>query len=284
MKPLKVAILDLNNNVPNLGLSHITQIVRSCNKRYVNQELQYRIYDIRHKGDRPTAEHDIYISSGGPGSPFDGEGKEWELNYFKLIGELWEHNATHPPSEQKYVFFICHSFQMMVRFFELGKITERKSMSFGITTTHKTDAGESEDLFKKLENPFYVADFRSWQVLQPDFRKFDDLGARLLCLEKIRPHIDLERALMAIRLSDAMIGTQFHPEADSAGMKVHFRKPDKKAHVIEHHGEEVYHSILTQLDSPHKINLTYQTVLPTFLKQSILLKAGFAKEMILFKD
>lgn len=282
MKTIKIAVLDLNNNEPNLGLSHIGQIIKSCDRRYANQAIEFAVYDVRHKGEIPSLGYDIYISSGGPGSPFDGEGMQWELNYFHLLDHIWNHNDTHDASQRKYVFFICHSFQLMVRFFKLAQVTERHSMSFGVTPTHKTEAGENEILFKKLDNPFYVADFRSYQAIQPNLQRFDDLGARILCLEKIRPEVARERAVMAIRISDAMIGTQFHPEADSAGMKVHFRKPDKKAHIIKHYGEEKYHQILEHLDEPNKINATYQAVLPTFLKESILLKAGFSKEMILF--
>jgi GMP synthase-like glutamine amidotransferase len=282
MKKIKVAVLDLNNNEPNLGLSHICQIIQSCDMRYAGQSLEYSIYDVRHKGEVPSLGYDIYISSGGPGSPFDGEHSQWEIDYFRLIDHIWNHNETHPPSEQKYVFFICHSFQLMVRFFQLASVTKRHSMSFGVMPTHKTEQGEQEVLFRKLANPFHVADFRNFQAVQPDLAKFDGLGARILCLEKIRPHIDMERALMAVRISDAIIGTQFHPEADAAGMKVHFRKPEKRDHVLEHHGEEKYHQIIAHLDDPDKVNATYQVVLPTFFKESILLKAGFTKEMILF--
>jgi GMP synthase-like glutamine amidotransferase len=278
---LKVAILDLNNGEANLSIGYLQTLIKNCNAQYAGQELEYSIYDVRQKDEIPSMHYDIYLSSGGPGSPYDGEHSIWETEYFKWVDRVWNHNETHDPHEQKYVFFICHSFQMMVRHFKLAKVTKRHSMSFGVMPTHKTEAGYEETLFKKLSDPFYVADFRNWQAVEPDLRVFDELGARTLCLEKIRPHLDFERALMAIRISDAMIGTQFHPEADASGMVVHFQKPDKKQHIFEHHGEEKYHQILEHLGDPDKINATYQAVLPTFMKESILLKAGFAKEMIL---
>jgi GMP synthase-like glutamine amidotransferase len=277
-----MAVLDMNNGEPNLSIGYISKLLQNCDLRWAHQGVEFKIYDVRLKGEIPGLGYDIYISSGGPGSPFDGEHSQWELDYFHLLERLWSHNETHLPSEQKYVFFICHSFQLMVRFFDLAVVNKRHSMSFGVMTTHKTTEGYDEVLFKKLEDPFYVADFRNFQAVEPNMGKFNDLGAKILCLEKIRPHIDRERALMAIRLSDAMIGTQFHPEADAPGMKMHFQKPEKKSHIIEHHGEEKYWQLLAHLDDPNTIDTTFHTVLPTFMKESILLKAGFAKEMILF--
>ena len=65
-------------------------------------------------------------------------------------------------------------------------------------------------------------DSREWQLVQPNRKVFKKLGAKILSLEKIRTHVELERAIMAIRFSPEMVGTQFHPEADPEGMKKHF--------------------------------------------------------------
>jgi len=143
-------------------------------------------------------------------------------------------------------------------------------MSFGITFVHKTKDGLEEPCFKPLADPFYVADFRSYQALEPDMPKMKALGAKILTMEKERPYVDFEPAVTAIRISDEMIATQFHPEADARGMKLHFQQPEKKAHVIEHYGEEKFNSIIEHLSDPDKINLTHQTVIPTFLENAII--------------
>ena len=81
---VKVAVMDMNNNVENQGLGHICRLLESSNLKYANQQVHYKVYDIRHKVEIPTSDYDIYISTGGPGSPFDGEGKQWEIEYFQL--------------------------------------------------------------------------------------------------------------------------------------------------------------------------------------------------------
>ena len=280
-RTVSIAVLDLNNNVENQGLKYICKLLESSNGLYCNQKITYNVYDVRHKNEVPTIDYDVYISTGGPGSPFDGEGLEWEEKYFGLIDQIWKHNQT-TTGTKKYIFFICHSFQMMVRHFGLADITKRHGKSFGVYPTHKTPAGEDDVLFNGLSNPFWIADFRDWQVVNPNKARFEELGAKITCLEKIRPNVDFERAVMAIRISNEIVGTQFHPEADAEGMILHFNKPDKKALVVEHHGEEKLAHILDTLDDPDKINATFQKILPTFLKEAILVSSGVKKDMILF--
>lgn len=71
---------------------------------------------------------------------------------------------------------------------------------------------------------------------------------------------------MAIRFNEFIIGTQFHPEADSDGMHRYFLREDKKNMVIKKYGERKYFQMMQMLNEPDKIKLTYKSVLPSFLK------------------
>jgi hypothetical protein len=95
------------------------------------------------------------------------------------------------------------------------------------------------------------------------------MGAKILCIEKDRPHVPYERAIMAIRYNEYMIGTQFHPEADASGMTMYLNREDKKKTVIESHGEEKWRNMLQHLNDPDKILWTYSHVLPNFLNQAV---------------
>lgn len=258
---VRVAILDMNNNVPNLGLGNIVEIVKDF-----SDEVESQVFDVRHKGELPDTTWDIYISSGGPGDPLEGDG-DWDKRYYALMDELWQHNASNP--NKKYAFFICHSFQMMVHHFEIAEIVPRRSMSFGTFPVHKTEDGEKDRFFKNLPDPFYVADFRHWQILNPNVNQLEKIGGSILALEKIRPHVDLERAIMAVRFSEEFFGTQFHPEADPVGMLKRFRETDKSNHVVNQYGEEKYQRMIDDLHDPNKMGLTHDTVLPTFISDSI---------------
>lgn len=95
------------------------------------------------------------------------------------------------------------------------------------------------------------------------------LGAKILSIEKNRPHVPYERAIMSIRFNEYVIGTQFHPEADAIGMSMYLQRDDKKKNVIDNHGEEKWKSMLEQLQDPDKIMYTYKHILPNFLNQAV---------------
>lgn len=265
---IKVAILDLYDGIENEGMRGFREILQRYKEKN-ELDLSFEIFDVRKKCEVPGIDFDIYISSGGPGSPLDTEGTEWEKKYFNLIDKLEQHNLSDDP-QKKYGFFVCHSFQLMCRRYKLGHITERRTTSFGILPVNKTSAGNDESIFKGLEDPFYAVDSRSWQVIHPNEKQFTDLGMQLLAIEKMRPHVDLPRAMMAVRYSDYFVGTQFHPEADAIGMKTLLLKPEKKKEVIDEHGQDKYNEMLERLDDPDKIMHTQNTMIPNFLDEAVL--------------
>jgi GMP synthase-like glutamine amidotransferase len=261
---LKLAILDMYEGTRNLGMTNIQDIVRMF-----RADLDHEVFDVRSAVRVPDLGHDIYIFSGGPGNPLVGD-ESWLAPFHNLIDDLWLHNLHAAEDEpRKYVFFICHSFQMACHHFGLGEINRRRKKSFGTFPVHKTEDGEREWLFGILDEPFWVADFREYQVVQPNWERFEAIGAKLLCVEKDRPHVELERAMMAVRFSPEMIGTQFHPEADPNGMREYFGEPERMAAIFEEYGEEKYRSMVEHLNDPDKIARTHATILPLFLKDAI---------------
>lgn len=93
---------------------------------------------------------------------------------------------------------------------------------------HYLPGAESEPVFAGLKDPFYAVDSRDYQVIQPDHNKITEMGGQILAIEKARPHVPYERAMMALRFNENMIGTQFHPEADAIGMSLHLQTPEKE--------------------------------------------------------
>lgn len=270
---IKVALIDLYNGEANLGIQAIQDMVTYWGRQKTDFTLELDRFETRNLGEIPNMEYDLYISSGGPGSPYEGVGSAWEDTYFRWVDAIWKHNNS-PAVKQgriapKHVLFICHSFQMMCRHFELGDVIKRKSQSFGVFKTHPTESGLSDPLFKGLKNPFYVADFRDWQVIQMDQKKLDAIGASILAYEKVRPHIPLERAIMALRISPEMVGVQFHPEADPAGMLVHFQKDERRNSIIQDHGETKFNQIIERLEDPDFLLHTHQSIIPNFLEGAL---------------
>jgi len=264
---IKVAVLDMYNGKANQGMRCIHDIVG----RFAD-ELSLEVFDVRQHADVPNIEDfNLYISSGGPGNPLEGDGV-WDTKYYQLIDDIWVWNKTN--ERKKYILFICHSYQMAVQHFGLAKVTRRKSTSFGVMTIHKTESGMTDPLFEGLDNPFWAIDSRDYQVVQPHQKKFKELDAEIIALEKIRNHVEYERAIMAIRFSPEMVGTQFHPEADPVGFLSHLKKHEVRDEIIDLRGKARYLAMLEHIVEEHTIYKTNETLIPNFLSQSI----GFIKE------
>ncbi len=262
-KQIRIAILDLYEGTVNEGMRGIRQLIEEF-QADSHLKVKYEIFDVRLKAERPDLSFDSYISSGGPGSPLDSEGSLWERRYFSLMDDIRAFNLQHP-GEKKHVLLICHSFQIYCRHYGFGLVTKRQSTSFGVMPVHKTNEGLHDPLYRSLNDPLWAVDSRDYQITQPDIEKIETGGGALLCLEKFRPHVDHERAVMSIRFDEAFVGMQFHPEADAAGMRMYLLREDKKEIVIEKHGERKYWEMLEHLNDPDKIMLTYSTVIPRFL-------------------
>jgi homoserine O-succinyltransferase/O-acetyltransferase len=267
-KRLKLAILDLYEGVPNEGMRCLRNILRKFGEDN-NIDVEWNEFDVRLRNEVPDTSYDIFISSGGPGSPLESRYSDWEKKYFGWLNEVERWNMNPANLQKKFVFFICHSFQLSARYYNVGIITKRRSTAFGIFPVHMLEDGVNEPVFAGLHDPFYAMDSRDFQVIQPNYSVIEQMSAKILCIEKDRPHVPYERAIMGIRYNENMIGTQFHPEADVAGMNMYLHREDKKKTITENYGEVKWQSMLKHLNDPDKILWTYSHVLPNFLNQAV---------------
>jgi GMP synthase-like glutamine amidotransferase len=267
-RAVRIAILDMYEGFANQGMRCIREILNQFGENN-HLDLTWDEFDVRLEKKVPDQSYDIYISSGGPGSPLESEGSEWEKVYFSWLDKIekWNNNPAHV--QKKHVFFICHSFQLICRHYAIANVVKRRSTAFGIFPTHLLEDGKHEQVFEGLKDPFYSVDSRDYQVIEPDHNKLRRMGASILAIEKDRPHVPLERAIMAIRFNDQMIGTQFHPEADAIGMSLHLQTEERKKTVVDNYGMEKWQAMIEHLNDPEKIMWTYAHILPNFLLHAV---------------
>ncbi len=265
-RTLRIAILDLYEGVANEGMRCIREIIHEWEKQN-SFTIHCLEFDVRQHLEIPSLDFDLYISSGGPGSPLESEGSVWEKSYFDWIKTVEAYNENADSANKKHVFFICHSFQLAARYFKIGNVCKRNSTAFGVFPVHMLEEGKNEWAFNGLKDPFYGVDSRDYQVIEPNHTKIREMGGSILAIEKNRPHVPYERAVMSIRFNPYFLGTQFHPEADAIGMAMYLQRADKKQTVIENHGEAKWQSMVEQLKDPEKIRWTHDHVLPNFLKK-----------------
>jgi GMP synthase-like glutamine amidotransferase len=259
---IKIAILDMYDGEPNQGMRCIIDIVNRF-----NQLCTFKVFDVRGVNEFPKIEKfDIFISTGGPGNPMEGDGV-WDKQYFELLDNLWNWNKE--KKVKKHVLFICHSFQMACLHFNLAKITKRKATSFGVMSIHKVNEGINDPVFENLDNPYFAIDSRDFQVIQPSIKSFNKIGAKIISLEKIRDHVQYERAIMAIRFSNEMVGVQFHPEADPLSFLFHLKNKEVREKIIAMKGKAKYLKMLEYLVEEDKIYKTNSVLIPNFLTLAI---------------
>ncbi|MBM6499076.1 type 1 glutamine amidotransferase [Flavobacterium macrobrachii] len=260
--PIRVAVLDMYNGEPNQGMRCIIDIINRF-----NQMVTFQIFDVRGKNEFPDIKKfDIYISTGGPGNPLEGDGN-WDLKWYDFIDQLWQWNKEQ--KTKKHVLFICHSFQMACHHFGLATLNKRKSTSFGVMTIHKTEDGTTDSVLEGLQNPFYAIDSRDYQVVQPKLSIFKKKGAQIIALEKIRNHVEYERAIMGVRFSEYFVGLQFHPEADALSFVANLKSKEKRENIIAMKGKTKFRDMLEDLLDEDKIYKTNETIIPNFLRIAI---------------
>jgi GMP synthase-like glutamine amidotransferase len=255
--PIQIAIIDMYDGAPNIGMQCIKNIIQEwTEKNQLNTAIT--VFNTRGKSEIPDSHFDLYISTGGPGSPIESKDAKWDQLYTQWLENILKLN--------KPVFLICHSFQIACRHFELGTVCLRKSRQIGVLPVHTLI---EDELFKGLQETFYALESRSYQIIAPNDEKIKSMNAQIMALEKMRPKVPLERAIMAIRFSKNMYGVQFHPEAALNDLIVYFNNPETKQSIIEEFGLGKWERIIDHLDQASPINKTYAHIIPNFLDKAI---------------
>jgi GMP synthase-like glutamine amidotransferase len=264
-QPIHIAILDLYAGEVNQGIEAILLLINNL-KEKTKVQISTAVFDVRNKCDLPNLDFDIYISSGGPGSPF-AQHSPWESLYFDWIDSLITHNNNPTHLHKKYVFFICHSFQMACRHFNLAALSKRSRNAFGIYPVNLTPDGINDPLFSGLAQTIQVVDSRDYQATLPNYEELKKSGSTILAMENNAENQDC--AIMAIRFNGYMYGTQFHPEADEVGLLNYLNRAESKQKILLEHGQLKWEQTMSELNDPSGIRKTYQTLLPNFLSMAI---------------
>ena len=262
---IKVAVLDMNNGARNIGVRNIKRIVERFSHRvraaHLQVDFEVDLFHVRDRNEVPDTTYDIYLCSGGPGSPLDDHGRECEIRFFNLIDQLIDHNAA--KDNKKFLFGICHSFQMMVKKFDVAKLTKRDQRKIGVVPIIKTREGERDMLFDGLDGKFYAFDNRDWQAVDPDLQKLKQIGAAVLSYEANGRGYG--KAVTAIRYTPEIETVQFHPEAEKHGILMRLSDPHEKKEIVEMMGDAKFDELIQSLNNPEKLMRTYKTILPGFL-------------------
>lgn len=268
-RPLRVCIVDMNNGHVNQAMRCLRGIVGNFFERVRadNPALPCELVTVspRDTGDEVPRDCDLYLSSGGPGSPFDGDGAAWVEDYSRFVDGVVE-SATRGGSERRALFAICYSFEMVVRHFRLAAINPRAERKFGVMPVYTTPEGMAHPLLQPFGDRLFAFEHRNWEAVDLDDRLLRSLGGKVLALES-RDGFSKGRAILGLDVAPGVEAVQFHPEADRPGVMNWVARPDQAAAFRATYGEVTYQAMLRTLDDPRRLARTYALVIPGWMSR-----------------
>src|SRR3954468_10796393 len=85
LQPLRVCLIDMNAGHVNQAMRCLRGIVSQFfdRARLYNADLVCELVEVSPRDTNNIVPRgcDLYVSSGGPGSPFDGDGSDWTADY-----------------------------------------------------------------------------------------------------------------------------------------------------------------------------------------------------------
>ena len=227
-------------------------------------ETSFKHVQPRNLGELPDEDVDLVLSSGGPGSPFDGIDDPWATGYRKFLDRAIEKNRADPATGPS-VFAVCHSFELAVIHFGVGTMRLRKGTKFGLMPAYLTADGQKNTVFEDFEDWLFAFEHRDWEAVDLNAQRLQELGGALLARESRPDRQDKGEALLSFAFGPGVVGTQFHPEADRPGVIAWITRPEKAKAFKETYGEVLYDRMMKSLSDPNRLARTFALLIPGWL-------------------
>jgi GMP synthase-like glutamine amidotransferase len=266
-RPVRVCLVDMNNGHVNQAMRCLRGIVAQFFERVrrYNPDVPCELGEVspRNTSNSVPDDYDFYISSGGPGSPYDGDGMPWVTDYGRFVDGVVESSIT-SGGAQRSLFAICYSFEMVIRHLEVAAVVPRVDRKFGVMPVYMTQEGQDHPLLKAFGDRLFAFEHRNWEAVDLDLRKLAALGGKLLARES-RDGVSKGRAILGLDVAPGVEAVQFHPEADRPGVMNWISRPEQAAAFKATYGEVTYQAMLKTLDDPKRLARTYALVIPGWL-------------------
>ena len=275
-RELSVCLIDMNAGHENQAMRCFRGIVTAFfdRVRSVNPGLPCRVVEVspRDTNNRIPRDCDIYIGSGGPGSPFDGDDQPWFADFGSFVNSMVD-ETRRQDEHQKSLFGVCYTYEVLVRHFGVADVSTRDSRKFGVMPIYTTASGQKHPLLAPFRDRLFAFEHRNWEAVNENDKRIAELGGSILALESRDGH-SKGRGLLGVDFGGGIEAVQFHPEADRAGVMSWVARPEQAAAFRATYGEETYQAMLRTLDDPNRLARTFALVIPGYLQRRFNLLAG----------
>lgn len=277
LRPIRLCIVDMNNGHVNQAMRCLRGLVSEFFERVQawNPTLPCELLEVspRDTNEPIPTDCDLYLSSGGPGSPFEGEGQPWTFDFGRFADGVVE-SGIQGGENRRALFAICYSFELVVQHFRLAQIAPRSDRKFGVMPIYTTSDGQQHPLLSPFGDRLFAFEHRNWEAVEPDAQRLGSLGGRILARES-RDGVSKGRAILGLEVAPGIEAVQFHPEADRAGVMNWVARPEQAAAFKATYGEVTYQAMLRTLDDPRRLARTFALVIPGWLGRQFNQVAGF---------
>jgi homoserine O-succinyltransferase/O-acetyltransferase len=268
MTSLRIGLVDMNNGVANQAMRCFRRILDRFEQRVhrANPTLELMRHEMqpRNLGEVPSGHYDLILSTGGPGSPFDGLEEPWGVGYRKFLDDVFAHNQRDYEKAPK-LLAVCHSFEIAVIHFGVATMTKRDSLRFGLMPAYTTTVGQEVDYFKPFADRLFTWEHRWWQAVEPNAERLRELGGRMTAHESRESGPNKGDAALAFKFAPGIDGTQFHPEADKPGVLAWVVIPEHAEKFKAQYGNELYERMIKSLNDPTRLARTFALFIPGWL-------------------
>lgn len=261
----------MNNGVANQAIRCFHRIVDhfKAGVQAANPGLTITLQHVqpRNLGEIPHPDSDLILGSGGPGSPYDGFEEPWCTGFRGFLDRVVESNLRGVPAAPS-VFAVCHSFQIATMHFKVARMGERPGgRKFGVMPIYLTQEGQETTPFEPFGDRLFAWEHRFWEAIELDEARLQALGGKVLARESREGRTDKGPALLALDFAPGVLGTQFHPEADRAGVEAWVLDPTHAQEFKTAYGEPLYERMVHTLEDPTRVDRTFAMVVPGWLHQ-----------------
>jgi GMP synthase-like glutamine amidotransferase len=235
--------------------------------RAANPGLSCRLVEVSPRDTNLVVPRDcdIYVGSGGPGSPYDGDEEPWFKDFGDFVDWIYR-EADRDDEHQKSLFGVCYTFELLVRHFDVAEVSTRDSRKFGVMPIYTTGYGQKHSLLAPFRDRLFAFEHRNWEAVEMKGKNVEALGGGLLALESRDGH-SKGRGLLGFDFGRGVEAVQFHPEADRAGVMSWVARPEQAAAFRATYGEDTYQAMLRTQDDPNRLARTFALVIPGYLQR-----------------
>ncbi len=264
---LRLCLVDMNHGHPNQAMRCFRVLIDGffAKVKAANPGLETTSITVQPRNllELPPTDCDLYLSSGGPGSPFEHDGEAWLTSYYGWLDSIVERNLREG-SAAPGLLGVCYTFELLINHFKVARMVQRANRKFGVMPIYTTAEGLAHPLTAPFQDRLFAFENRSWEAVDLDERQLRSLGGKLLARES-RDGYSKGLGLHAFEFAPGIEGTQFHPEADKPGVIAWLRKREQAEAFIEAYGAITYQRMLRTLDNPERLAKTFTSLIPGWL-------------------